>query len=136
MVQRDKNIRDYTSSDFVKYFARKYQETYQKEYKVIFARDCSIMLKVMRKFFEADVALKDIFPFIDKMFVEYPKRRRLKNIDMNWIFTMCDMYLSAGDKFEGKSHKVKAPGMELDSEMRAWLKAEKEKLKKDLEDKP
>ncbi len=134
MVQRDKNIRDYTSSDFVKYFARKYNDTYGKEYKVIFARDCAIMLKVMRKFFEADVAFKDIFPFIDKMFVEYPKRRRLKNIDMNWVFSMCDMYLNAGDKFEGKSHKVKAPEMELDDEMKAWLKAEKEKWLKQKPD--
>jgi len=133
MVQRDKNVRDYNSSDFVKYFARKYLDTYGKEYKVIFARDCAIILKVMRKFFEADVAFKDIFPFIDKMFVEYPKRRRLKNIDLNWVFSMCDMYLNAGDKFEGKSNKVKAPEMELDDEMKAWLRAEKEKLKQKLD---
>lgn len=127
MAQSSKGIRNYTSSDFVKYFAKKYLETYSKEYKIIFARDCAIMLKVMRKFFEADVAFRDIFLFIDKMFVEYPKRRRLKNIDLNWVFSMCDFYLNAGDKFEGRSNKVKAPEMELDADMKAWLKAEKEK---------
>ncbi len=130
MVQRDKHIRDYTSSDFVKYFARKYRETYQKDYNVVFARDCAIMLKVMRKFFEADVSFKDIFPFIDKMFVEYPKRRRIKPIDMNWVYSMCDLYLNAGDKFEGRSAKAKAPDASLDPELKAWLQAEKAKWMK------
>src|ERR1039457_809588 len=94
MVQREKNIRDYNSTDFVKYFAKKYLETQSKAYPVIFARDCAIMLKVMRKFSEASKPLKDIFPFIDEMFEEYPRRRRLTLIDMNWLFSMTGIYLN------------------------------------------
>jgi len=126
MVQRDKPLRDYTSNDFVKYFAKKYLTTENKEYPVIFARDCAIMLKVMRRFFEAGRPLKDIFPFIDAMFEEYPKRKRLTPIDMNWIFNMTSIYLKTGMK-SVRSSKVKAPEMVLDDEMKAWLKAEKEK---------
>lgn len=127
VVERDKPLRDYTAADFVKYFAKKYSDAYQREYHIVFARDCSIMLKVMRKFFDADVPFKDIFPFIDKMFIEYPKRRRIKTIDLNWLYGVVDIYLNVGDKFEGKSgNKVKAP-VELDAEMKEWLKKEKEK---------
>jgi hypothetical protein len=127
VVERDKPLRDYTAADFVKYFAKKYSDAYHREYHIVFARDCSIMLKVMRKFFEADVPFKDIFPFIDKMFIEYPKRRRIKSIDLNWLYGVVDIYLNVGDKFEGKSgNKVKAP-VELDDDMKEWLKKEKEK---------
>jgi len=128
MVQREKNVRDYNSTDFVKYFAKRYSSTQGKEYPVIFARDCSIMLKVMRKFFEAERPLKDIFKFIDEMFDEYPKRRRLSRIDLNWLFSMTPIYLNV--KKPSKSNKAKAPEMELDEEMKAWLKAEKAKLQK------
>lgn len=131
MVQRDKPLRDYNSTDFVKYFAKKFVETHQKEYPVVFQRDCAIMLKVMRKFHEADVAFRDIFPFIDKMFKEYPRRRRFKPIDMNWIFSMTEIYLNVGDKLNGGAqNKAKAPAMELDDEMKEWLRKEKAKWMK------
>lgn len=127
MVQRDKNLRAYTSSDFVKYFAKKYREMYNRDYVVLFARDCSIMLKVMRKFHEAEIESKDIFTFMDKMFAEYPKRRRIKPIDMNWLYGILDAYLTT-DKFDDKSaNKVKAPEVRLDDDMKEWLKKEKEK---------
>ena len=128
MVQREKSIRDYNSNDFVKYFAKKYLIAYDKDYPVIFARDSAIMLKVMRQFFEAKRPLKDIFKFIDDMYVEYPLRRRLTAVDLNWVFSMTKIYLRPG-KTETKSSKVKSPEIELDDEMKAWLKAEKEKLK-------
>ena len=118
-----------TSSDFVKYFAKKYFEAYNKEYKIIYARDCSIMLKIMRRFHEADVNLRNIFTFMDKMFIEYPKRRRFKQIDMNWLHGVVNLYLKDGGKLEEKSNKAKAP-IQLDDEMKAWLKAEKEKWMK------
>lgn len=128
MVQREKNIRDYNSNDFVKYFAKKYLITYDKAYPVIFARDSAIMLKIMRQFFEASRPLKDIFKFIEDMFTEYPLRRRLTAIDLNWVFGMTKIYLRP-NKAETKSNKVKSPEIELDEEMKAWLKAEKEKMK-------
>lgn len=127
MVHREKNLRDYNSTDFVKYFAKKYAEAYKKDYVMIFARDCSIMLKVMRKFHEAKREFKDIFSFIDEMFVEYPKRRRLKHIDLNWIYGVVDLYLSPGKTKSSSSNKVKAPEVELSAEMKEWLKKEKEK---------
>jgi hypothetical protein len=129
MVQREKSIRDYNSNDFVKYFAKKYLIAYDKPYAVIFARDSSIMLKVMRAFFEESRPLKDIFKFIDDMFEEYPKRRRLTSIDLNWVFNMTKIYLRPG-VVEKKGNKAKAPEMELDDEMKAWLESEKEKLQK------
>jgi hypothetical protein len=129
MVQREKSIRDYNSNDFVKYFAKKYLVAYDKAYPVIFARDSSIMLKVMRAFFEENRPLKDIFKFIDDMFEEYPKRRRLTSIDLNWVFNMTKIYLRPG-VVEKKGNKAKAPEMELDDEMKAWLESEKEKLQK------
>src|SRR5271167_2380151 len=73
MVQREKPLRDYTVVDLVKYFNRKFKEKNNKERSTIFARDCSIMLKIMHKFHTAKIPLKDIFKFIDKMFEEYPK---------------------------------------------------------------
>ena len=86
----------------------------------------------MRKFFEADLPLKEIFPFIDEMFDEYPKRRRIKPIDLNWIYGVTSLYLRKGDQEEPTELKAKAPKVELDAEMQAWLKKEKERwLKKD-----
>ena len=127
MVQRDKNLRAYTSTDFVKYFAKKFQEEHKRDYSVVFARDCSIMLKVMRKFHEAKKEFKEIFTFIDLMFKEYPLRRRIKPIDMNWLYGVVDMHLSAGKFKAASSNKVKAPEVELSAEMKEWLKKEKEK---------
>lgn len=127
MVQRDKNLRAYTSSDFVKYFARLYKEMYSRDYVTIYARDCAIMLKLMRKFHDADIDHKDIFVFMDKMFKEYPKRRRIKSIDMNWLYGIVDAYLTT-DTFEDKAaNKAKAPEIKLDEDMKEWLKKEKEK---------
>lgn len=127
MVQRDKNLRAYTSTDFVKYFAKKFQEEHKRNYNVVFARDCSIMLKVMRKFHDAKKEFKDIFVFIDKMFVEYPQRRRIKPMDLNWLYSVADIYLSPGKIKDASSNKVKAPAVELSPEMKEWLKKEKEK---------
>jgi hypothetical protein len=133
MVQREKSLRDYNSNDFVKYFAKKFNDSQGKVYPIIFARDSAIMLKVMRKFFEAGRPLKDIFKFIDDMFEEYPRRKRLTPIDMNWLFSMTGIYLNVKIK-DTKSNKVKAPEMELDDEMKAWLESEKEKLQKPKQD--
>lgn len=127
MIERDKHLRAYTAADFVKYFGRLFQDAYKRPYKIIFARDCAILLKVMRKFFEADVEMKDIFPFLDKMFIEYPKRRRIKAIDLNWVYSMVDGYLRPGSPADSKTNKVKAPEVELSPEMKAWLKSEKDK---------
>ena len=86
----------------------------------------------MRKFFDADLPLKEIFIFIDKMFDEYPKRRRLKPIDLNWLHGVTAVYLKTGSKMDETPLKAKAPKVELDAEMQAWLKKEKERwLKKD-----
>ena len=126
-IERDKSLRDYNSTDFVKYFSKKYLEQYKKEYPVIFARDCSIMLKVMRKFFDAQKPLKDIFTVIDAMFVEYPKRRRIVPIDTNWLYGVVDIYLHPVANKAKSGNKVKAPEVELDAEMKAWLKEEKKK---------
>jgi len=127
MIQRDKHLREYNSSDFVKYFGKVFNDTYKRPYKIIFARDCAIVLKIMRKFFEADVEMKDIFPFIDKMFIEYPKRRRIKPIDLNWVYSMVRGYLKVDETPDPKAHKVKAPDIELSPEMKQWLKSEKAK---------
>lgn len=82
------------------------------------------MLKVMRRFNDADVELKEIFTFIDSMFAEYPKRRRIKRIDMNWLYGVINIFLRTEDKSD---NKVKAPEVSLDDEMKAWLQQEKKK---------
>ena len=126
-IERDKSLRDYNSTDFVKYFSKKFLDVYKKDYVVIFARDCSIMLKIMRKFFDAKMGLKEIFPFIDKMFEEYPKRKRVVPIDINWLYGVVDIYLHPVKNDKKSGNKIKAPEIELDEEMKAWLKSEKEK---------
>lgn len=129
-IKRNKPLRDYNSTDFVKYFVKKYIEEYKKECTIIFARDCSIMLKIMRKFFDAKKELKDIFSFIDVMFVEYPKRRRIIPIDINWLYGVTDSYLHPVENVSKSGNKVKAPEVVLDEDMRKWLEEEKKKWMK------
>ena len=128
MIKRNKSLRDYNSSDFVKYFVKKYNENYEMQFQIVFARDCSIMLKVMRKFFEAKIDFKEIFTFMDKMFLEYPKRRRIKSIDINWLYGVVDLYLKKpGDFGKDSGNKIKTPEIILDDDMKKWLEAEKKK---------
>lgn len=127
MIKREKGVRDYNSSDFVKYFAKKFKEAYGRDFVILFARDCSIILKIMRKFHDAEVDHKEIFTFMDKMFVEYPKRRRIKPIDLNWLFGVVDLYLKTDHFKDSRANKVKAPEVALDDEMKEWLRKEKEK---------
>jgi hypothetical protein len=126
-IQRDKSLRDYNSNDFVKYFSKKFLEANRKDCTIIFARDCSIMLKIMRKFFDAKKELKEIFTFIDEMFIEYPKRRRVIPIDINWLYGVVDIYLHPVANNSKSGNKVKAPEVKLDADMKAWLEEEKKK---------
>ena len=126
MIQRDKAIRDYNATDFVKYFMRKYSEINARDYPVVFARDCTIMLKIMRMFFDDKRSFKDIFTFMDVMFEEYPKRRRFKPIDITWLHGVTNLYLHPKRIKAEKSNKVKAP-VELDDDIKKWLLEEKKK---------
>ena len=128
MVERDKNLRDYKASDFVKYFSRRFFQVNNRIYSTNFARDCSIMLKIMRLFHKSNIPFKGIFKFIDDMFEEYPKRRRIKDIDLNWLHAVAKLYINNNfGKKEEPSNKVKAPEIVLDDEMKKWLQEEKKK---------
>jgi len=129
VIKRDKTLEDYNANDFVKYFLRKFREVNSREFPVVFARDCSIMVNIMRRFHEAGRKQREIFKFIDYMFTEYPKKKRIKVIDIQFLLGVTDYFLSgriAGNKAE---NKVKTE-FKMDDDLKAWLKQEKERWQK------
>jgi len=135
VIKRDKLFAEYNTTDFVKYFMKKFREVNNNiEYQIVFARDCTIMLGILRRFNQQGKPIRGIFKFIDDMFVEYPKRKRVKPIDIQFLLGVVDLYLSKKNPKRKAENKVKTPAVELDDEMKAWLKAQKEKYFKEQRD--
>jgi len=124
VIRRDKLLKEYIPTDFVKYFARKYLEINKIEFDVVYARDCVLMGRVIDYFERAKQPKIKIFAFIDKMFLEYPKRERSEPIDIRFLAATCFFYLHG--KGIKKSLKVKTPTV-LPQELKAWLQEEKKK---------
>ena len=128
VIRRDKPLDSYTSTDLVKYFARKYRETNHDPYEVNYARDAVLMTRIIYRFERAKKTRAEIFKFIDKMFEEYPKRVRSEPIDVRFLLATCHIYLK-GDKEPVKGTKVETPSatVTLTAEIREWLEREKKK---------
>ena len=125
VIRRDKSIQKFNCTDFVKYFGRRFEEIFKRSFDIVYARDCSIMLRIIAEFHKAKKKPKDLFTFIDVMFKEYPRRRRIIPIDISWLHSMAYSYLYKKPKEKG--NKVKAPEVELTDDLKKWLKNEKKK---------
>jgi len=131
VIKRDKSVQEFNCTDLVKYFARQFESTNKRKYDLVYARDCSIMLRIIAEFHKLEKKPKDLIKFINDMFEEYPKRRRILPIDISWLYTMTSRYLYK--KEVKKGNKMKAPDIELTDELKEWLKEEKRKLLDDVE---
>src|SRR5208282_3313720 len=125
IIKRDKPFSDYTPPDFVKYFSRKFKETYNQEYPIIFARDCTLVSTIMDRFDGAKKLRTAIFIFIDKMFEEYPLRKRTVDIDIAFLVARSKFYLYEDGKPSGKNKSITLA--ELSPELKTWLETEKKK---------
>ena len=122
-IRRDKILSKYTSTDAVKYFARKFREVNKKEFVIVYARDCTLMTRIFEKFDKACVPISKVFNFIDRMFEEYPKRKRTEDIDVRFLLATADLYLYKRLP-EKRSKKIKNTSP-LSAEIKDWLHQEK-----------
>lgn len=123
-IKRDKSLSKYSSTDFVKYFVRRYNQINKAAFDVNYARDCVIMSSIMHKFEKVGKPKNEIIKFIDYAFDIYDKRMRAETIDFRFLSTMANIFLKSNTV---KNTKVKTPETILSEDIKQWLLEEKEK---------
>lgn len=125
-----KNIDDWNALDFVKYFVRRYQALYNKRIFPVYAKDCTIVKRIIRKFHRAEKTNKEVYDFFVWAFDE---KSAPGELTIGVLARLAEEYFELHNYKEKEIDLTEAYGKEEehDKAMSEWLEKEREKWEKD-----
>jgi len=113
-----------TALDFVKTFLRRYLEEYDESYPVNFARDCSLMKKVMNKLRRYGRPVSETNTFLRWAWKRrsYYINNKYSRLKIGLLYSIVDDYISSRKYKLINLNISDEERKQLDKEMKEWIK--------------
>lgn len=118
-----------TSPDLVRYFASRFELKYGRPYPIIYAKDCSVMKRIIQTFSTHNRGISLIPKFIDWVFAEYDKGNFPLPLTVGFLVTWVPRYIGVYVAEEAKAQKKK-PAKPLSNKMVEWLEDQRKNYKR------